>query len=95
MGRPVIRTPSGERLTQWFLEQHNALSSAIEECSTEAREYIKGQLKTLDRVRDHVLGEVAYCEVEAIAMVTDGATLSAADQWLTDAMGGEDETVAA
>lgn len=92
---PTVRTPSGERLEQWFRTQHNALSSAMDECSTDARHYIAGQLKVLDRVREHVMREVAYAEVEAVSMTTQGSTLAEADQWLTDATGGGTETEAA
>jgi hypothetical protein len=86
---PTVRTPSGQRLATWFRQQHNALSSAMDECSTDARPYISGQLKVLDRVAEHVMREVAYCEVEAVSMVTAGSTLAAADQWLDDATGGD------
>lgn len=92
---PTVRTPSGERLAQWFAQQMDALDRATEECTTEARNYIRGQLKVLERVREHVMREVAYCEVEAIAMCTHGATLSDASQWLEDATGGDAPEAAA
>jgi hypothetical protein len=95
MGRPVIRTPTGERLAQWFAMQYDAMDRAAEECSTDARTYIRGQMKVLERVRDHVLTEVAYAEVEAISLVTAGSTLAEADQWLTDATGEETPATAA
>lgn len=88
MGAPTVRTPSGQRLAEWFRTQHNALSSAMDECATEARHYIAGQLKVLDRVQEHVMREVAYAEVESIAIVASGSTLAAADQWLSDATKG-------
>lgn len=89
MSAPVARTPSGRRLDQWFRTTHNAMSSAIDECSTEARPYIEGQLKVLDRVWRHVMREVGYCEVEAVSMCTAGSTLADADRWLDDATGEE------
>lgn len=89
MSKPVIRTPTGERLVRWFGEQIDALERASEECSTDARQYLRGQIRTLERTRDHVLTEVAYCEVEAVAMTTAGATMAEAQQWLEDAIGGE------
>jgi hypothetical protein len=93
--KPVARTPSGERLAEWFVTQANALSAALDECSTDAREYIRAQLRTVERVRDHVMREVAYAEVEAISMVTAGSTLSDASRWLDDAIGGDESDVAA
>lgn len=88
MGKPTVRTPSGQRLAKWFTEQLDALDRATEECSTSGRDYIRGQVKVLERVRDHVMREVPYAEVEAIAIVASGSTLAAADQWLTDATKG-------
>lgn len=88
MSSPTVRTPSGQRLAEWFRTQHNALSSAMDECATDARHYLAGQLKVLDRVQEHVMREVAYAEVEAVSMVTAGSTLAEADRWLTDATKG-------
>jgi hypothetical protein len=89
MSAPVARTASGQRLDAWFRQQLDAMDRATEECSTEARQYIRGQMKVLERARDHVMREVAYCEVEAVSMVTAGSTLADADRWLDDATGGE------
>lgn len=95
MAAPVARTPSGTRLAQWFSTQLDAMDRAADECSTEARGYIRGQMKVLERARDHVMREVAYAEVEAVSMVTAGSTLADADRWLDDAIGGEAADVAA
>lgn len=89
MSAPVARTPSGVRLGGWFAQQLDALDRATEECATDARALIRAQMRALGRARDHVMREVAYCEVEAVAMVSPGSTLSDADRRLDDATGGD------